>query len=117
MKKKKNVARMKGRRSNRVVSGETSLSRRRDLIASEDANVDTVPAELHAPRTPQCPRSQSLHRAVSIRSAHRAFMQPEREDQEEMEMVDEVVGLTIDKRQDEVGEDGSEEGSDESEEE
>ena len=90
-----------GSEEEEIVSGETSLSRRRDLIASEDANVDTVPAELHAPRTPQCPRSQSLHRALSICSAHRAFTLEEREkedEEDEMEVVDEVVGLTIDER-------------------
>ncbi|KAG6844641.1 hypothetical protein H0H87_005154 [Tephrocybe sp. NHM501043] len=56
-----------------------------------------------APRTPSKPRSQSLHRAVLIRSAQRAVLKAERderekeeEEMEEMEVLDAVAGLEQD---------------------
>lgn len=70
----------------------------KDLVILEDIEVPMPPPVIHAlpPKTPQRRRSQSLHRAVLIRSAQRRILEHDRLQQqenqtEEMESLDTVV--------------------------
>lgn len=72
----------------------------KDLVILEDVEVPPAQPVIHVqpPKTPQRRRSQSLHRAVLIRSAQRAVLEHERqrrqeeeEREEEMEVLDTIA--------------------------
>lgn len=76
----------------------------KDLVILEDVEVPVPPPtiQIQSPKTPQRRRSQSLHRAVLIRSAQRAVLEHERqqrqeeeEREEEMEVLDTIASDDI----------------------
>ncbi|KAF9446457.1 hypothetical protein P691DRAFT_708518 [Macrolepiota fuliginosa MF-IS2] len=80
----------------------------KDLVILEDVDVPVPPLiQVQPPKTPQRRRSQSLHRAVLIRSAHRAVIEHERqqrqeeeEREEEMEVLDTIASDEINPQED-----------------
>lgn len=65
----------------------------KDLIILEevDAPVPQATVQMQPPKTPQRRRSQSLHRAVLIRSTQRAIIEHERQQQQEEEEREEEL--------------------------
>lgn len=91
----------------------------KDLVILEDVEVEEE--ELLArpalpPRTPQRPRSQSLHRAVLLRSIQKAVWKAEKEREEEIEEM-EVLGSVVDRDQGLQEDEGEEDEEEEEEEE
>lgn len=65
----------------------------KDLIILEEVDAPVPPAtvQMQPPKTPQRRRSQSLHRAVLIRSTQRAIIEHERQQQQEEEEREEEL--------------------------
>lgn len=79
----------------------------RDLVILEDVEVPIPQPVIHLqpPKTPQRRRSQSLHRAVLIRSAHKAILEHERQRQQEEEEREEEMEVLGTIASDEVSDD------------
>jgi hypothetical protein len=71
----------------RVVQEEKDLV----ILEEVDEPVPQTTVQMQPPKTPQRRRSQSLHRAVLIRSAQRAIIEHERQQQEEEEEREEEM--------------------------